>query len=215
MRTRYICFLHLIFNLPIPMSSTISPPIPTYDLLPSHALHEGADRMLAFIDAALQAQEQDTTRLRAALQDAHWRQIAAETALSRAREELQHASRHIDRLVYVLASFGVCCRPTGEVVGYDPQWRWLFETLRREEAASNEDSINAPPIPSSESKGATADKTEMQENQADPVRDLSRARLLLEKRQASCERWKNKYLEMEMDRDELKKVVATKIVNAA
>ncbi|KAJ7032036.1 hypothetical protein C8F04DRAFT_1360192 [Mycena alexandri] len=182
-----------------------------------HALRQGADRMLAFIEAELQARgaaaEKEISDLRTALQDARWRQVEAETALTSARAvhkvvwaELQQAHTHIDRLVGVLASFGVPCRRTGEVIGYDKEWCWLFEALQREE--ENEEDISA-----ADSKGDHSKRVNVESSSssgADPVRDLRRARLLLERRQAKCERWKNKYLklEMEMDRDEQKKAMS-------
>lgn len=94
-----------------------------------------------------------------------------------------------------LATFGIFCRENGEIYRYNAEWRRLFEELKEDEEDSDAEDLGAE-------KGEVV--TNSQQQTADPLRDLSRLRVLLERRRAEAKRWRSMYSEMEKERDGLK-----------
>ncbi|KAJ6557922.1 hypothetical protein B0H19DRAFT_1070518 [Mycena capillaripes] len=175
--------------------------------IPSTSIHQSADRMLQLIEAEIHAHtaaaEQEITEFRAVLDAARRREAALQAALTSAHEELQLTNQNIERLLDALGSVGVSCQRSGEVVGYSTEWVYLFEALNADdESPSPEDEEEGKEMRALESKS-----TEI----AEPLRDLARARLLLERRQTKCKRWKHKFFAMQRDRDEQKKTISTQM----
>ncbi|KAJ6614590.1 hypothetical protein B0H10DRAFT_2221152 [Mycena sp. CBHHK59/15] len=179
-----------------------SPDVPGHHptrVVRSAAIHLGADRVVALIEAEIEAQtataQKEIAELRASLADARRREEALENDLtilrsseSAAKVELQQAREKTQRMLGVLSTFGISCRENGEVFEYDAEWCWLFEALK-------------PDGEHSEAGEENEDGEDSSAN-ADPIRDLARARMLLGKRQARAKRWKEKYYALERDRNE-------------
>ncbi|KAJ7436740.1 hypothetical protein FB451DRAFT_187261 [Mycena latifolia] len=174
----------------------------------SKSIHQGAERMIALIEAEIQVHtaiaRKEIADLRAALEDARRREEQARVGEGAARAQIQQTDKHIDSLVGLLAMFGVTCRRDGEVVEYAKEWGGLFDALEAvdvDAGSDAEDDVKAEQSPVDLSKAQIAD----------PMRDLARVRLLLEKNQTEAERWMEKFLEMEMDRDEQKKAMGREV----
>ncbi|KAJ7109616.1 hypothetical protein C8R43DRAFT_179748 [Mycena crocata] len=174
----------------------------------SNVIHEGAEQMFALIEsevhahtAAAQREIADLRTALATIKEDTWRREAALQASiasavagqSMVRDQLQLANQNIERLVGVLESFGIFGRKDGEILGFDEEWCRLFQLL----SAAGE---------SPDEREEGKDAAESKPTGADPVRDVGRARLLLDKRQAQCNHWKERFIEMEMDRDEQKRM---------
>ncbi|KAJ7108740.1 hypothetical protein C8R44DRAFT_884776 [Mycena epipterygia] len=194
----------------------MSPPASPANSQPmrSKAIHDGTESMIALIESEIHthtaAAEKEIVDLRttlAAVQaEAQQREASLEGSLASAlssdtmaRAELKRANQHIDRLVDVLASLGVSCERNGEVIGYNEEWTLLLEALK---AADSEEGSEA------EDEGKKVVAMESRPDVADAMRDV---RGLLERRQAKAKRWKEKFIEIEIDRDEQKKVMGSEL----
>lgn len=178
--------------------------------IPSSSIHQSADRMVALIESEIQAHtaaaNKELAELRAVVEDARRREASLEAALANAhaehgtlRAQLQMADENADRLVGVLASLGVTCRKSGELMGYSEEWRALFDALKADGESTDKD------------EGEETVHMEEDSSAGEPMQDLARVRLLLEKRQKKYERWKNKCLEMKRDFDQQKGVMSGRI----
>lgn len=161
-----------------------------------HAHTAGAEREIMDLHTTLAAVQAEARRREALLEGSLASAFSSETL---ARVELKRANQHIDRLVDVLGSLGVSCRRNGEVIGYSEEWCLLLDALK---AADSDEGSEA------EDEGKKVAAVESRPNVADAMRDV---RGLLERRQAKAKRWKEKFIEMEIDRDEQKKVMGSEL----
>ncbi|KAK7044866.1 hypothetical protein R3P38DRAFT_2766428 [Favolaschia claudopus] len=171
--------------------------------LRSDTIHTNADRLIALFDselsktrASISASATETARLRAELADARRRETHLLSALEAAhaengasRAQLGIAREESKRLLRVLGALGVTCTVKGEVLGYSKEWFGLVEALKEDEAGDDE--------AEAEEDGMEVDgPAEAKASSLDPLRILTRVRLLLESRQRKWRRWKAKYADL-------------------
>jgi hypothetical protein len=161
---------------------------------PVHAIHTGTNHVLALIESEVQAHTAAAQR----------EIVVLRAAFAGAQAQLEHANAHIDHLRVVLAMFGVTSGRDGEVAGYDKEWVWLSDALKSAEKEEEEEQAGPKSDPDAEDERSAVSLRSAGE---DPMRDLARVRALLERRQARAKRWKDKFIEMEKERDELKKAM--------
>ncbi|KAJ7668037.1 hypothetical protein B0H17DRAFT_1088435 [Mycena rosella] len=104
--------------------------------------------------------------------------------------------------------FGVTCRRNGDVAGYDAEWSALFDALKAADAGADP---GAPDDTGDDSTRKNGDKVELHPPIANPMRDLARVRRLLERKRAEAKHWKEKAVEVEMERDEQKEAMGREL----